>query len=127
MTPEEYDVRAEPEVTDDFRELEKIDSRLIDEAIRLMVKLRTDPWLGEELRERFNVRAIADCRKIKFDVPDWPDKPRYRLVYRNDPSDTAVGRIRIWSVGPREKLVAYARANTRVLRENVKRRRRRQR
>jgi hypothetical protein len=125
LTPERYEVRAEPGVSQDLAELAGIDDRLVDEAIRLMGRLRDDPWLGEELRERYNMRAIADCRKIRFDLPDWPAKPRYRIVYRNDPSDGAVGRVRVWSVGPRNTLVAYARANTRVIRERVRKQRRR--
>ena len=125
MTPEQYDVRAEPEVSDDLKELEAIDPALVDRAIKLMGKLRTYPWVGDELRERYNMRAIADCRKIRFDLPDWTKKPRFRVVYRNDPSDGAVGRVRIWSVGPRERLIAYSRANTRVLREQAQKHRRR--
>lgn len=125
MPTERYDVRAEPEVSGDLEELATVDERLVDVAIKLMAGLRDDPLIGDDLWERYNMPALKRCRKIRFDVPDWQDKPRYRIVYRNDPSDGAPGLVRVWAVGPRKKLVAYARANTRIAREEVGKRRRR--
>ena len=125
MPGERYSVRAEPVVTADLRALAAIDERLVDRAIELMSALRDDPWLGEDLWKRYNMESIEDCRKIRFDVPDWNGKPRYRIVYRNEPLDGAPGLVRIWSVGPRQQLIAYARATARVTRSEAQGRRRR--
>lgn len=124
MPSERYEVRAEPEVSADLRELATEDERLVDVALGLMVRLRADPWLGEDLWERYNMRPIKDCRKLRFDLPGRRGRPRYRIVYRNEPLDGAPGLVRIWSVGPREDLIAYARAVTRITRESARRRRR---
>lgn len=125
MPAERYSVRAEPEVSNDLRELGNVDERLVDAAISLLGELRDDPWLGDDLWERYNMRAIKDCRKLRFDVPDRPGKPRYRIVYRNEPLDGAPGLVRIWAIGPRADLVAYARAATRITRAEAQERRRR--
>lgn len=119
-----YQVKAEPEVSTDLDELAETDPDLIEVAIRVMLDLRDDPWLGGELRERYNVRPLRDCRRIRFDLPDWKDRPRFRLVYRNEPSDGAPGLVRVWSVGPRAGLIAYARSAARMTRDQARERRR---
>lgn len=124
MPNDRYEVRAEPDVSADLRELANKDERLVDVAITLMVRLRDDPWLGEDLWERYNMKPIKACRKLRFDLDDWQGKPRYRIVYRNEPLDGAPGLVRIWSVGPREELIAYTRAVTRITRASARRRRR---
>ncbi len=125
MPSEPYRVAIEPEVSDDLRRLAAVDEELVDVAIRLMLALRDDPWTGEDLRERYNLRAIKDCRKLRFDLPGWKGKPRYRLVYRNEPLDGAPGLVRIWSLGPRDDLIAYGRAATRITRAAASERRHR--
>lgn len=125
MPSDGYQVAAEPEVGDDLRRLAQVDERLVDVAIRLMVALRDDPWTGEDLRERYNLRAVKDCRKLRFDLPDWKGKPRYRLVYRNEPLDGAPGLARVWAVGPRDDLIAYGRAAARITRDAARERRHR--
>ena len=119
MPTERYEVRAEPEVSNDIAELAAVDEQLVDRAIELLTELRADPWLGEDLWERYNMRPIRDCRKIRFDVPGWRGKPRYRIVYRNEPLDGAPGLVRVWAIGPRDKLVAYTRATARITREQA--------
>ena len=119
MPTERYEVRAEPEVSNDIVELAAVDEQLVDRAIELLTELRADPWLGEDLWERYNMRPIRDCRKIRFDVPGWRGKPRYRIVYRNEPLDGAPGLVRVWAIGPRDKLVAYTRATARITREQA--------
>lgn len=120
-----YEVRAEPEVADDLAEIVAEDREAAREALRLMLALRDDPWLGDELRERYNLRPLHGCRRIGFDRPDWQGKPRYRLVYRNEPSDGAPGLVRVWSIGRRDRLVVYARAAARITRERAQPRKRR--
>jgi hypothetical protein len=125
LPSERYRVAAEPEVSDDLRELVGVDDRLVDVAIALMGELRDDPWKGDDLWERYNLRSIKDCRKLYFDLEDWKGKPRFRIVYRNEPLDGAPGLVRIWAVGPREDLIAYARAATRITRAEAGKHRRR--
>ena len=111
-----YDVRVEPEVDADVAELVEEDKEAARAALSLMLALRDDPWLGDDLRERYNLRPLKDCRWIRFDREGWQGRRRYRLVYRNEPEDGAPSVVRVWSVGPRAKLVAYARAAARMTR-----------
>ncbi|HET7043819.1 MAG TPA: hypothetical protein VFI37_03125 [Gaiellaceae bacterium] len=92
--------------------------------IKLAAELRENPWLGERMRERFNLRVLGECRRIRFDRPDWTSKPRYRIVYRNEPSDGAPAVARILAIGERERLAAYRSAAARVGSEQRRRRRR---
>src|SRR5207237_401098 len=83
-------------------------------VVRLGVELRANPWLGDKLREGYNLRVLAECRRIRFDRPDWDGKPRYRLVYRNEPDDGAPEIVRLVGVGTRESLAAYRAAASRL-------------
>jgi hypothetical protein len=94
-------------------------------VIQLAAELRENPWLGEQMRERFNLRILGECRRIRFDRPDWTEKPRYRLVYRNEPSDGAPAIARIIAVGSRDDLAAYRSAAARLGSERRGRARRR--
>ncbi len=78
-------------MSDDLEELARTDPDLVKAAIALMLELRRDPWLGGELRERYNLRLLEGCRRIAFDLPAWEGKPGFRLVYRNEPEDGAPG------------------------------------
>jgi hypothetical protein len=120
-----YEVKAEPAVNEDLAEIAAEDHEAARQALRLMLPLRDNPWLGDVLRERYNLRPLLDCRRIGFDRPDWRGKPRYRLVYRNEPSDGAPGLVRVWSVGRRDRLIVYARAAARSTRERAQPRKRR--
>ncbi len=53
--------------------------------------------------------------------PDWRDKPRYRVVYRNEPEDGVVEVVAVIAVGLRERLTIYREAAAR-LREEMRRR-----
>lgn len=124
MPSESYRVAADPEVSGDLRELAPVDEALVDGAIARMGELRDNPWTGDDLWERYNLRPIKDCRKLRFDIKGRKGKPRYRIVYRNEPIDGAPGLVRIWAVGPRQDLVAYARAATRITRAEARKHRR---
>jgi hypothetical protein len=98
------------------------DPLLVDAAIKLGVELWENPWLGESMRERFNLRVLSECRR-RFDRPDWTGKPRYRVIYRNEPSEGAPALARIIAVGSRDRLAAYRAAAARLGSEERRRRR----
>ena len=125
MPSERYAVRAEPEASDDLRGLARVDEPLVDAASSRMSELRDDPWAGDDLWQRYNLRPLEGCRKLRFDVDGWPAKPRYRIAYRNEPIDGAPGLVRVWAVGPRDDLVVYAPAAARITRVEARKRRRR--
>ena len=66
------------------------------------------------MRERYNLRVLGGCRRILFDASNWKGKPRYRLVYRNEPEDGAPDVVRLIAVGTRESLGAYRAAAARL-------------
>jgi mRNA-degrading endonuclease RelE of RelBE toxin-antitoxin system len=101
--PERYRVEFLPEVADDANEL----SEDLRKAIaRIVVDLHSNPWRGDPMDER-PPRNLEGCRKVRFDAPDW----RYRFVYRNEPSDGAVGVMVVLAIGRRDNMIAYAKAS----------------
>jgi hypothetical protein len=50
---------------------------------------------------------------VPFDEEGWKRKPRFRLVFRNEPDDGAVARVTVLSIGPRADLAAYRAAASR--------------
>lgn len=104
-----YEFTFLPEVRDEASQL-PADVRRALAAI--VVELHTNPWLGEELDDR-PPRILHWCRKIRFDAHAHRGKPRYRLIYRNEPTDGAPGRMVVLAVGERRNLIAYAKAQTR--------------
>lgn len=59
-------------------------------------------------------RNLEGSRKIRFDLPGWDKKPRYRLVYRNEPTDGAVETVAVLAIGRRDRMIAYAKASGRL-------------
>jgi Txe/YoeB family toxin of Txe-Axe toxin-antitoxin module len=96
----------------DMPKLTAIDPRLARVVAEIVRDLHTDPWLGREMPERMRLDILKDCRKVPFDLASWNDKPRFRLVYRNDPSDGSIAVVTILAVGPRSELAAYREAAT---------------
>lgn len=107
-----YEVTWHPEVAQDLRDLG--DDDLVKRALELMLSLREEPRVGNQLRERYNMRILGECRSLRFDHADWGDKPRFRLVFENQPSDGAPQEARVYAIAPREKLDAYTRAARRL-------------
>lgn len=58
---------------------------------QLLVECRRNPYAGE-LMGAGRHPGLADCRRVRFDVPTRRGKPRFRLIYRNEPTDGAPGR-----------------------------------
>ncbi len=113
-----YPVRVLDEVKDhDVPELLNMEPGLAHVLASMVRELHFNPWLGAEMRERLRLEVLKDCRKISFDVPSWRAKPRFRLVYRNDPSDGSVAVITVIAAGPRSDLEAYRRAASRLGRQ----------
>lgn len=83
--------------------------------------LRENPWAGAELRERVRVGDLRGLRRVGFDDPAWSDKPRYRIVYRNEPDDGTVDVVAVIAVGQRERLSAYREAAVRLRAERRRR------
>ncbi len=87
-------------------------SALPDDDVRLAAAqivraLYSEPRIDDPMRERHNLRVLAGCRKVLFDKDGWEGKPRFRLVFRNEPGDEAVDRVTVLSIGPRADLAAY--------------------
>lgn len=108
-------VRILDEVRDhDIPQLLAFDPGLGRVVAEIVAALYSDPWLGAEMRERMRLDVLKNCRKVSFDVPTWKGRPRFRLVYRNDPDDGSIAVVMVLSVGPRSELAAYRQAATRV-------------
>lgn len=90
-------------------------------AVAAIVRLQENPWLGTELRERVRVRDLRGLRRVAFDEAGWTDKPRYRVVYRNEPDGAVVEIVAVIAVGRRERLAAYREATARLRAERRRR------
>ena len=110
-----YEVLVLPSAHEDFQRLYALDKELVRVALRITAELEDDPWLGSDLRARLNLEELRDCRRVAFDRDDWKDKPRYRLVYRNEPSDGAPHIVAILAAAERSNLGAYRTAHKRLL------------
>lgn len=104
-----------PSARSDFVELAESDRAVARAALALAKELRENPWLGDEMRSRLGLAELRECRRIRFDRSDWKDKPRYRLIYRNEPSDGAPHIVAILAAAERENLGAYRRAKPRLI------------
>ena len=71
-----------------------------------------NPYAGEMMGKGLHPE-LADCRRIRFDVPTYKGKPRFRLIYRNVPSDGAPAECRWLAVGPRAGLRTHRKAQQR--------------
>ena len=115
MSPGRYGVRVIDEVkTIDMPALAAVDPAAPRAAAEIVRDLHFDPWLGQEMRARRAMEILETCRKVPFDVPGHTGKPRFRLVYRNDPFDGSIAVVTILAVGEREDLAAYRLAAARV-------------
>jgi hypothetical protein len=103
----------------DIRELPSKPLKLA--AMSAIKAVRENPWLGTELRERIRVGDLRGLRRVGFDEPAWDDKPRYRVVYRNEPDDAVVEVVAVIAVGRRERLTAYRAAAARMRAERRRR------
>ncbi len=78
----------------------------------LLVECKANPFVGEPMG-RGHHPELADCRRVRFDVPSFDGKPRFRLIYRNEPSDGAPAECHWLAIAPRSGLRAHRRAQQR--------------
>jgi hypothetical protein len=110
-----YEVVVLPSAHGDFEELAEEDREAARVALRLASDLKENPWLGDEMRARRGLEELRDCRRIRFDRDDWTDRPRFRLVYRKEPSDGTPHIVAVLAVAGRTNLGAYRRAKPRLV------------
>lgn len=78
----------------------------------LLVECKANPYLGE-LMGAGRHPELADCRRVRFDISTHHGKPRFRLIYRNEPSDGAPAECRRLAIAPRAGLRAHRQASQR--------------
>jgi len=78
----------------------------------LLVECKANPYAGEMMGSGRHPE-LAGCRRVRFDIPTHQGKPRFRLIYRNEPSDGAPAECRWLAVAPRAGLRAHRRASQR--------------
>lgn len=99
-----------PEIVGEVNALDRDVKRVI---VRIIQELKDNPHLGELMGDKWP-NDLKGSRKIRFDLEDWSDRPRYRLVYRNEPEDGSVATVVVLAVATRDQMVAYARASSRL-------------
>jgi hypothetical protein len=101
------------------------------EGLRIVKQLEDNPCQGERLREKSNLKPLAqaESRKVKFDLPNRRPtarpRYRYRLVHRIEPHEGSPEIIVVMAIGIKPRV--YRDATTRVahrLREQAQARRR---
>lgn len=113
-------------VLDDVRELTAIsaeDAReyaaeaeaLKQRIAELLVECKGSPFLGELMGPGLHPE-LANCR-VRFDIPSYSGKPRFRLIYRNEPTDGAPAECHWLTVAPRAGLRAHRKARQRLRRD----------
>lgn len=107
---EPHTVEARAEAAADANGL---DEPLKREVARIVVELHGNPHHGELMGDK-PPRVLKGCLKVRFDELGWKQKPRYRFVYRHEPSDGAPAKSVILAIGRRDRMIAYAKAARRV-------------
>lgn len=80
---------------------------------QLFLECETNPYAGE-MMGRGRHPELAECRRIRFDIDTHKGKPRFRLIYRNEPSDGAPAKCVWLAIGPRAGLRAHRKAERRI-------------
>jgi len=79
----------------------------------LFLRCQANPHVGE-LMGVGRHPELADCRRIRFDIETHKGKPRFRLIYRNEPTDGAPAKCLWLAIGPRASLRAHRKAQQRA-------------
>jgi hypothetical protein len=99
-------VASSPAVSD--TEVEALGRRIAE----LLVECKANPYVGEVMGSGRHPE-LSGCRRVRFDLPAHEGKPRFRLIYRNEPSDGAPAECRWLAVAPRAGLRAHRQASQR--------------
>jgi hypothetical protein len=100
-------------LSDEATDGERKDVGLLKRRIaELFLECEANPHVGE-LMGPGRHPELADCRRIRFDIETQKGKPRFRLIYRNEPSDGAPAKCVWLAVGPRAGLRAHRKAQQR--------------
>ena len=94
---------------------EKASTALKRRIAELLVECKANPYV-DELMGPGRHSELADCRRVRFDIPTHKGKPRFRLMYRNEPSDGAPAECLWLTVGPRAGLRTHRIATQRLRR-----------
>ncbi|MGH2974538.1 MAG: hypothetical protein ACRDLL_06700 [Solirubrobacterales bacterium] len=78
----------------------------------LLVECKGNPFTGELMGPGLHPE-LADCRRVRFDIPAHKGKPRFRLIYRNEPTDGAPAKCSWLTIAPRAGLLAHRKARQR--------------
>lgn len=78
----------------------------------LLVECKGNPFIGELMGPGLHPE-LANCRRVRFDLPTHKAKPRFRLIYRNEPTDGAPAECHWLTIAPRAGLQAHRRARQR--------------
>ncbi len=78
----------------------------------LLVECKDNPFIGEPMGAGLHPE-LADCRRVRFDIPTQKGKPRFRLIYRNQPADGAPAECHWLTIAPRAGLRAHRKAQQR--------------
>lgn len=103
-------VQLLPEAIADSEELGPTVSKAL---VALLMELDRELNLGAPLGAHDGVGDLRGCRKIYFDLPGHPGKPRWRIVYWLAPSEARPRLARVLAIGPRAGLEGYERASQR--------------
>lgn len=107
------DVAELTTVADDSSEADKDEAEALKRRIaELLVECKGNPFIGELMGPGLHPE-LANCRRVRFDIPTHTAKPRFRLIYRNEPTDGAPGECHWLTVAPRSGLKAHRRARQR--------------
>lgn len=102
----------------DVRALVAENEQIAREGLRLAKQLEANPYLGDRLREKSNLKPLAeaDGRKAKFDLPSRRatarPRYRYRLVYRIEPHEGSPETVVVMALGVKPRV--YRDATTRA-------------
>jgi len=105
------DVASLTESTDETADTVEVDA-LKRRIAELLVECKANPYIGE-LMGHGRHPELADCRRVRFDIPTHKGRPRFRLIYRNEPSDGAPAECRWLAIAPRASLQAHRKARQR--------------
>lgn len=107
------DVAELTTVADGSSEADKDEAEALKRRIaELLVECKGNPFVGD-LMGRGLHPELTNCRRVRFDIPTHKAKPRFRLIYRNEPTDGAPAECHWLTVAPRAGLQAHRRAQQR--------------